>query len=75
MTFLLNRLVRHVCLVGLVALSHRQLGGEVARSDRVDADLGFHKLRRHELRQMHRRTLGGVVGEVALGFPHDAGHA
>lgn len=64
-----------MCLVGLVTLAHRQLRREVTGSDRVHADLGLHKLRRHELGQVHRRTLGGIVGEVALGFPHDAGHA
>ena len=75
MAFLPHLLVRHVCLVILVALPHRHLGRKVAGSDGVDADLGLLELGRHELRQMHRRPLGGVVGEVALGLPHDARHA
>jgi hypothetical protein len=47
----------------------------LTRSDTVDTNASLLKLSRHELRQVHSATLGGIVREVPLCVTHDTGHA
>lgn len=72
----LNLLVLQLALpCAVVAVARRQLGGEVAGGDGVDADVAALELGAHEFAQVHGRSLGGVVGEVALRVPHESAHA
>lgn len=74
MSLLLNLLIGHLTLLIIIAFLCRHFTGKVAWCDAVDADIGLLELSTHQLRQMYRGSFRRVVGEVALGVTHDAGH-